>query len=218
MACTITDNSDVANVMTALKEHLLLLLSDSRLPSATTIVADEVVRGSWWAHPAGRRIFQVATLLEANENVLAVKLVSSKVTFLHRDLWPQVIAIGRAREPWQVKLLGANELHLLKLIDEFGSLTVEDPRILDSGLSAGEARAAARLLESSLLVYSTSEHTTGGRHERSLSTWDVWEKCKTGALLRPLPTPADARKQFERVVEELNATFGAKGWLPWQKV
>jgi hypothetical protein len=218
MACTSTDNPGVANVMTALEEHLLLLLSDPVLPSVTTIVAGEVVRGSWWAHHASQRIFQTASILEEDKNVLAVKLVSAKVTFVYSDLWPQLISIARAREPWQMKHLAAKDLRLLELVDQHGSLAIGNPRIAEAGLSAGEARAAARTLESSLLVYSTSEHTAGGRHERWLSRWDVWQKSKTNAPLRNLPTPTSARTQLEGLVKNMNVTFGARAWLPWQKV
>src|SRR5262245_38305289 len=80
----------------------LLLLQDTALPSVATMVAQEVVRGSWWRHPAGKAIFAAATALEDHPDVLVAKLVAGKVTFVHRRLWSALIAVGRAREAWQL--------------------------------------------------------------------------------------------------------------------
>jgi len=48
----------------------LLFMHDARKPSLTALVAGEPIRGSWWGHPAGKRIFQVANALEDGGRVL----------------------------------------------------------------------------------------------------------------------------------------------------
>lgn len=88
-----------------LKEHGLLLRTDAKLPNLCSLVAGETVHGSWWAHPRGRDIFAVDSEMEHHPDVLMAKLVSGKVTFVHRDLWPPVVDVGRAREPWQMRNL-----------------------------------------------------------------------------------------------------------------
>ena len=45
------------------------------------------------------------------------KLVYGKVTYVHRALWPRVIAVGRAREPWQMKGLAAGARKLLGAVE-----------------------------------------------------------------------------------------------------
>ena len=89
-------------VLASLKENGLLLQTDASLPSVCALVTGAPVRGSWWAHPRGQEIFRVNSDLEDHPNVLVTKLISGKITYLDRALWPAVIAVGRAREPWQI--------------------------------------------------------------------------------------------------------------------
>ena len=70
----------VRQAVDALERTGLLFLHDARRPSLTALVAGEPIRGSWWGHPAGRRIFQVAGALEERGDVLFVPLLSAKVT------------------------------------------------------------------------------------------------------------------------------------------
>src|SRR5437868_1850835 len=84
-----------------LEEHGLLLLSDSSLPSLVSLVVGAPIRGSWWGHPKGRQIFAVADRLGDREDVISAKLISGKVTFVHKKLWSKVARIGCANENWQ---------------------------------------------------------------------------------------------------------------------
>ena len=56
------------------------------------------MRGSWWAHPRSHEIFRVNCELAEHPDVLVNKLISGKITYLHRALWSAFVAIGRARE------------------------------------------------------------------------------------------------------------------------
>ena len=90
-------------VMDRLKQDGFLLESDQKLPSVCTLITGEPLKSSWWSHPKAQVIFQVNELLEDHPDVMITKLVSGKVTFIHRKLWPEILAIGAAREPWQVE-------------------------------------------------------------------------------------------------------------------
>ena len=79
---------DLGTLVGALREFQLLLDSDSDFPSATAMIAGEPVRGSWWTHPKAREMYRLSMQLRDHRDVLAVKLVSGKVTFVHRGLWP----------------------------------------------------------------------------------------------------------------------------------
>ena len=48
----------------ALERTGLLFLHDARKPSLTALVAGAPIKGSWWGHAAGKRIFKVASALE----------------------------------------------------------------------------------------------------------------------------------------------------------
>src|SRR5258705_11318152 len=89
-------------IFEALTEFGLLLESDSKLPSVAGLIADGPVRGSWWAHPRSQQIFVALQQLVDHKDVVITKLVSGKVTFVHRELWSELLAIGKARETWQL--------------------------------------------------------------------------------------------------------------------
>src|SRR5215470_2430282 len=143
-----------------LKKHGLLLLTDASLPNLCALVAGETVRGSWWAHPASQAIFVAAGELEDHPDVLVTKLISGKVTFVHRALWPAVAAVGGARETWQMKGLSPDACKLLAQVD---GGPVEPGRGLNKAASELEAR---------LLVHSEQFHTESGAHARRLESWD----------------------------------------------
>ena len=89
---------DSKRVLAALRKNGILLLNDPSLPNLCALVAGERVGGSWWAHPRAQAIFKVYDKLDDHPDVLIAKLVSGKVTYIHRNLWPEIVAIGRARE------------------------------------------------------------------------------------------------------------------------
>ena len=90
--------SDFAQAMAALKAYGLLMMTDARLPSVAGLVAGGPVRGSWWGHPQSHAMYAVLVKMEHDPAMLVTKLISSKVTFVHRALWPAVIGVAvRAR-------------------------------------------------------------------------------------------------------------------------
>ena len=92
---------DLQTTLSALQRFGILLQSDSKLPSVVGLVAGQPVRGSWWSHARSHDIHAVLTWLADEPDVLAAKLVSGKVTFVHRRLWPALSSVGRAGESWQ---------------------------------------------------------------------------------------------------------------------
>jgi hypothetical protein len=145
-------------------------------------------------------MYRLANELRDHPDVLAIKLVSGKITFVHRPLWMAVFAIGTAREPWQTRGLSKDARALLQQVDKEGKL-----------LSSGDA---VRELEARLLVHAQSVHTERGFHRKQVQTWTAWaESVQLGAVTL---TPAEGKAQLESVVARLNAQFGARGTLPWQ--
>src|SRR5262249_37912733 len=118
-----TDASEKA--FKELKRFGLLLLSDARLPSIATLVAGQPIRGSWWGHPKGQEIFRVASRIDEHPDVAVTKLISGKVTFVHRKLWPVLLAAATAQEPWQMNGLSRKARSLLQRVDQEGQLQMD---------------------------------------------------------------------------------------------
>jgi hypothetical protein len=77
------------------KKHGVVLASGAGpVPSIAEAVAGAPIRGSWWGHPAGHAIFAALSQLDERDDVLCFKLVGGKVTFVHRRLWPALVALA----------------------------------------------------------------------------------------------------------------------------
>jgi len=182
-------------MLARLREHGLLLQQDKRLPDIASAVAGEPIRGSWWAHPRSHAIFDCLSELEQHPDTLITKLVAGKVTFIHRRLWPAVLAIGVAREPWQFAGLAAGARDLYSAVEQQGIL-----------MAAGRT---AKELERRLLIHSAQVHTDAGHHELRLERWELWaERAGAAGTL----TAQEGRLQIEAAVLAIG---GPAAQLPW---
>ena len=134
--------------------------------------------------------------------MLIMKLISGKVTYVHRSLWPQVVAVGCARDRWQMDGLTAAARKLLASIDR---APVEPGRTM---------RKAASELEARMLVYGAQFHSESGAHLRRLESWRHWSN-RMDAWHNGIRS-AVARTCLQGVLASLNKEFGGKGVLPWQ--
>ncbi|HEY6726671.1 MAG TPA: hypothetical protein VI197_21705 [Polyangiaceae bacterium] len=77
------------------KRHgIVLQAARGPVPSLAETIAGGPIRGSWWAHPKGTEIYQVADAISESPDVLVCKLVNGKVTFIHRRLWPALVKLA----------------------------------------------------------------------------------------------------------------------------
>lgn len=196
-------------VFQQLEKFGLLLLVDSNLPNVATLVAGEKISGSWWSHKAAQRIFTISETLEDHSEVLIMKLVSNKVTFVHRQLWGYIYSIGVAREDWQLKKLSPAAKQLLKTLDDQGSLQTNK---LGKEFGA-KPSDVARELESRLLLHANQIHTESGAHAKVIETWATW--AKRAGFRASAKSPAAARQFLELRLAEMNEEFGGNGKLPW---
>jgi single-stranded DNA-specific DHH superfamily exonuclease len=192
-------------VFLQLQELGLLLLSDANLPSVSGIVTGEKLRGSWWAHKQGQTIFAISEMLEDHTDVLITKLISDKVTFVHRELWGRIYSIGVAREDWQLKNLSAAAKLLLQAVDAEGTLGTNK-------LGKKLGTKPARELELRLLVHAEQKHSESGAHTKMLETWDTWAE-RAGFRAKAQSAPA-ARRFLEQRLAQINMNNGY-GTLPW---
>lgn len=174
----------------------MLLKQDKVVPSVVGILTGESLRTSWWSHPRAHLIYAVLLELGDHPDVLIAKLLDRKDTLIQRPLWPAMLAVGRARGPWQVQGLSEGAQHLLER--------------LDSG--EGPVRAAGpavKELEVRLLATAQEVHTESGRHEMALESWQAWS-ARVGCA--PAGSVAEARQTLEAAATRLGAPLKA---LPW---
>ncbi|MFN2510298.1 MAG: hypothetical protein ABR568_02505 [Pyrinomonadaceae bacterium] len=91
---------DFKTALQTLRRLGLLLETDARLPSVASLIAGAPLRGSWWSHPFAGKIYISLGQFSDHRDVMFTKLISGKVTLVHRKLWPEILAIGIARAPW----------------------------------------------------------------------------------------------------------------------
>lgn len=84
---------DAAQALAFVCGHGLVLASArGPVPTLTHAIAGGPIRGSWWGHPEGKRIFAILQAVQADPEVLVCRLVDDKITLVHRRLWPALAA------------------------------------------------------------------------------------------------------------------------------
>jgi hypothetical protein len=77
------------------KRHgIVLQAARGPVPSLAEAIAGGPIGGSWWGHPKGHEIFQVAEAVSEHPDVLVCKLIDGKVTYVHRRLWPALVRLS----------------------------------------------------------------------------------------------------------------------------
>ena len=206
---TAATNKNFVKVFNKLTEIGFLLVSGSEIPDVRTLITGRTSKGSWWADDAAHEIFRINGMLEDHPHVVITRLISGKVTFVHRELWPRLLAIATAREDWQLRGLSVPAQLLLRELDKKGSLfTHKLPK--SSGSKPGET---ARELELRLLIHSEQIHTESGSHAKLVETWESWGN-RINFKYRQLD-PSRARHFLEKRLREVNREYSGTGRLPW---
>ena len=73
---------------------IVLESARSSLPNLAQTIAGQPISGSWWKHPKGNAIFLCSRAIRKSSDVLVCRLVSGKVTYVHRRLWPALIRLA----------------------------------------------------------------------------------------------------------------------------
>jgi hypothetical protein len=64
------------------------------VPNLAEAVAGAPIRGNWWTHPDGKKIFRATRLARDCKDILVCRLVGGKVTYVDRRLWPAVVRLA----------------------------------------------------------------------------------------------------------------------------
>jgi len=202
---TIAATNHFKRVLSKILSYGFLLESDPKLPSVCTLITGTPLKGSWWSHPQAQTIFQVNEKLEEHPDVLITKLVSGKVTFVHRNLWPEILAVGTSHEPWQMAGLSHSAQSLLSMVQAKGSLRTDQLVSTELPRTRTKPGENARELERKILVHAEQIHTTSGAHAKVLETWEHWSN-KTG-FARPSIRTDLARTNLEERLRKLRWTL-----------
>ena len=119
---------------------------------------------------------------------------------MHRRLWPALLAVAEAREPWQTRGLSPQARALFTRVEKAGELQ-----------TSGEA---VRELERRLLAKTRQVHTERGSHAKVVERWDRWAR-RVGAA--PLKDFAAARRTLEAAADALASPRDARSTLPWAR-
>jgi hypothetical protein len=197
---------DADTVLAALAEGGLLFLSDPKRPSAFQLLTGELPRGSWWSHPQANAVYAILQEVEHHGDVLLAKLLGGKVTLVHRALWPALLTVVTAREPWQLEGLPPVSAQGLAAFDEAEAAGHEPPTL---------SRTVSKELEARLLAQAESVHVESGKHETRLRSWKSWA-ASVGCAWPPAVSAADVQTA-KRTLETAAARLGPPPpELPWK--
>ena len=88
-----------------IENGMLMQSAKGPLANVADLVAGEAVRGSWWGHPNGHAIFDALQVLSDSPDVVRLRLVNGKVTFVHRRVWPALVRVASSFSPKQLAAL-----------------------------------------------------------------------------------------------------------------
>jgi hypothetical protein len=133
------------------------------VPSFVEAVVGTKVKGSWWGHPQGKKIFNLGEAVGDSGEVLMCKLLGGKRTWVHRDSWPLVLRVV-LDEKWRAERTAGLSAAARKLLMEIE---------MKERVSAAPP-APLTALEKAMLVHVVSEHTPSGKHVKVATAWSAW--------------------------------------------
>jgi hypothetical protein len=74
------------------RHGVVLVSAKGGAPTLTEAIAGEAIKGSWWGHPQGKRIFRILEQVSNHPDIAACRLAGDKLTLVHRRLWPALAA------------------------------------------------------------------------------------------------------------------------------
>ena len=192
-------------VLGKLSEHGLLLESDPKLLSISRLIVGSAIKGSWWGHPKGRAIWLITERLADHPDVMLLKLVAGKVTYVHRRLWAAAYTVARSGESWQSHRLSSEARAILTRLRRVGWLRTDELPRTKTGWTA-----ATKDLEKRLLVFSQEIHTDSGAHAKRLESWVYWAQRRGVANVEM--TVENAKSLLEQATQTIGATDAAMPW------
>jgi hypothetical protein len=80
----------------ARENGVVLVSARGPVPTLTEAIVGAPIRGSWWGHPDGKKIFRILQTVTSSDEILVCRLVDGKITLVHRRLWPALVRVADA--------------------------------------------------------------------------------------------------------------------------
>ncbi len=109
-----------------IESYGFLLEADPDFPSIVGLVTGEKIKGSWWGHRKGHEIFSISRKVRDEEDILVIKLISGKVTYVHKRLWTDLISILIVNKNWKIEKLSNNGKKVLELVERAGVIRADN--------------------------------------------------------------------------------------------
>ena len=109
-----------AQALAFVERHGIVCESARRgeIPALADAIAGAPIRGNWWAHRDGKRIFALTRAVRAAPEVLVCRLVDGKITLVHERLWPALVRLSerlsRERLTRIAEVHGADGKHVVQ--------------------------------------------------------------------------------------------------------
>jgi hypothetical protein len=124
------------------RHGIVLESAKGEVPTLAEEIAGGPIRGSWWSHPKGRRIFAATRRVRGSPDVLVCRLLNGKITYVHRQLWPALVRlsneIGPSRLARVIEMHTAKGAHKNRSVP-FSRCIPNEMKIEGHKLSRGEA-------------------------------------------------------------------------------
>ena len=206
---------DLLRIEGELERIGLLLEHDADLPSVTTLIAGEPIRGSWWGHPLGHRIFDLLGHLISRTGRLAPKIVNGKITYVHPRLWDALLTVATDERPERLRGLSPLAVRIREEVLRAGQVRADELRIRGQDApQSKELTKAIRELETRLLVHTGNVHTESGAHAKVVMTWPVWAAAHNTTIPSTIPL-ATARAALDQAVAALRSESNHPIKIPW---
>lgn len=151
-------------IIKELEEKGILLLQDKTFPSIISTIIGEPITGSWWGHPMANPIYNGLNWAIEKESILSAKLLSKKVTYIDKKLYPFFFSIISEVRLWQIEGISKESAELLKKINKRKNGIRSDDAELQ--LQYPSFKKHIDDLETRLLVYGQEIHTEVGKHAK----------------------------------------------------
>jgi hypothetical protein len=76
------------------QQGIVLQSARGPIPNLAEHIAGEPIRGSWWGHASGHKIFAALNRVLSSPDVIATRLVNGRITLIHRRLWPALVRVA----------------------------------------------------------------------------------------------------------------------------
>lgn len=187
------------NSLKELQKYGMLLMSDPTLPSLVSIIVGQPLKSSWWGHRLGHTIFAVASKLEEHPDVTVTKFLGGKVTFVHKNLWPELYAIGLDCEKHSLEKASKEARELFQLVKKKGEIRTN--KVTDT--MKGKTSKAVKELESKLVIATREIHTESGAHAKIIESWSHW--AHRNSVPKKRINPSVAIKKIEDILRSMTS-------------